>query len=191
MQLWTYDDDITLAMTPVQDVPHGQKREAERRAVQSLLDAVFGRPVTLNHNILGAPYVNEDPDVCLSISHTGGCAAVAVSRRRTVGIDIERFSDRLQAVIYRICTPGDVQALQPCPPEDLALKIWTAKEAAFKIMNNLEDPAPVFTEIRLTAPDVAAHGYHRAFLHFRRFGDMMMCVAVTTEKPRKIESLFF
>ena len=73
--------------------------------------------------------------VKLSLSHSDGAVAVAVSRE-AVGIDIERVHrPRAQRIAERIMTDAELVRYERTPPEQRQrrlIEIWTAKEAIFK-----------------------------------------------------------
>ena len=74
-------------------------------------------------------------DVFLSLSHSDGAVAVAVSRA-AVGVDIERISaPRSERMAERIMTEAEISAFEKTPEgerERRLIEIWTAKEAIFK-----------------------------------------------------------
>ncbi|VVE16030.1 4'-phosphopantetheinyl transferase sfp [Pandoraea capi] len=91
----------------------------------------FGRPEL-------AP-VGAEPGASLSfnVSHTGGDALIAISRTRSVGIDLEVQQRALnwQELAPLVCTAqerADIDSL-PSPARcDAFLRCWTAKEAILK-----------------------------------------------------------
>lgn len=73
-----------------------------------------------------------------NLSHSGGLAVLAISRRGPVGIDLERIDRGLDParLAPSVLTPDERQALDAAPPEDavaLFLAFWTAKEARMKL----------------------------------------------------------
>lgn len=74
-------------------------------------------------------------DTFVSLSHSGGALAVAVSRA-PVGIDIERVHmPRSQSIAERIMNAEELALYESIPPEEREerlIEIWTAKEAIFK-----------------------------------------------------------
>lgn len=79
----------------------------------------------------GKPYV-KDRDVHISISHSGDYVAAAVDTK-PVGIDIEVIKPIDLKVAERVCSQSDIKELSCGDPLIAFLKIWTAKEAYFKM----------------------------------------------------------
>ena len=69
----------------------------------------------------------------ISLSHCDGAVAAAVSRR-PVGVDLEPENDSRyrEALLDRIATDAERDAIQKQPVETSIVKLWTAKEASFK-----------------------------------------------------------
>lgn len=117
------------------------KRERERRAVADVLSGMLGRRVTIGHTPDGAPFIEDSPEIFLSVSHCIDAVAVAVSRHGCVGIDIERPSPRLARIVARVMRDDEPAGIDP-------LRAWTAKEAVFKCAGV---PGMVLSDIRLDA----------------------------------------
>lgn len=84
----------------------------------------------------GKPYLPETPEIHISLSHTRGAVAVAVSEN-PVGIDLEhprRVSDRVAAR----CFTG--REREHATDSERRLEIWTRKEALLKRGGRLEMP---------------------------------------------------
>lgn len=72
-----------------------------------------------------------------NLSHSGGCAVLAVTRGRRVGVDVERIrAERATlAVARRFFAPTEAAAVTAAPPAERALtffRCWTRKEAYVK-----------------------------------------------------------
>ena len=85
----------------------------------------------------GKPFLS-DHSFYISISHTKGYVAVALSSLNSVGIDIEQYGQRVHRVSDRYIRPDEqVESYQ----EDLTwglLLYWSAKETIFKRMENAD-----------------------------------------------------
>lgn len=85
----------------------------------------------------GAHGKPETAGINFNVSHSGGFALIAISKRRVVGVDIERM-DRSFAddrIPERFFSPGEVLALRALPQGDQLeafFRIWTRKEAYLK-----------------------------------------------------------
>ena len=146
--LWRMDDGA----------PGETPRQAERRNVQQLLNAMMGGGGTsdfvVGHEQSGKPFVAvRTPaagDVSLpgwrvSISHTRGFAAVLLSARELVGVDIERRSDRVERIAPRFIRPDEAAG-----DTDRKLLLWSAKETVYKLFS--EDNL-LFFDMRSTPID--------------------------------------
>lgn len=71
--------------------------------------------------------------ICFSLSHTDRAVAVAVSER-TVGVDIEKVSDRAKRVAKKVFSQPELDA---CEGEEnlYTTRLWTQKEAIFKTLD--------------------------------------------------------
>lgn len=84
----------------------------------------------LQVDIYGKPYLNEGPHI--SISHTSGFVAIAVSAR-PVGIDIQSWRPNIEKIASKFCTAEELDYF----PEVMSKLqryhlIWSIKEAIYK-----------------------------------------------------------
>lgn len=128
-------------------LPHGEELLAEARrrfkaagrrlewlAVRRLMHQL-GIASPIAYLPSGKPYLKDD-ERHISISHTRGYAAVAISGTNPIGLDIEQRTDKVLRVQHKFLSPeerlfipsgeGNVEPL---------LVIWTAKEAMFKLVD--------------------------------------------------------
>lgn len=87
-----------------------------------------GRPLLLSSS--GLP-----SDRHISISHTSGWAALMVADR-PCGIDIEPAGRSAQRVAGRIASAEEIALATPLFPQNPALLVWCAKEAAYKAIGS-------------------------------------------------------
>ncbi|MBQ9269746.1 MAG: 4'-phosphopantetheinyl transferase superfamily protein [Oscillospiraceae bacterium] len=86
----------------------------------------------LTHDSLGKPILPDGPEV--SISHTAGAAAVAVSAR-PVGVDIEQIRPVRKNLPVRVLSPEEYRFYQEAgEPPELFFTFWTLKEAYYKYL---------------------------------------------------------
>lgn len=116
-------------------------RAAEHRASRGLLRAVLAlmnrdaarAPLAATRR--GRPYLPDLPRLSVSLSHSGGWVAVAVSGHRPVGIDVQAPVPVEPGMIRRCCSPGLADVLVALPEgrraEEFAW-IWTVQEACVK-----------------------------------------------------------
>lgn len=104
-----------------------------RRAAMEALDIGAGS-IEFHTNPYGKPHLVGFPDFHFSISHTGGCVAVATGDH-LVGLDVERHAVPNLAVAQRYFTPGEVEYIEQSGAPTLAFyEIWTKKEAYLKML---------------------------------------------------------
>lgn len=108
---------------------HAEQSDAARQALAGML----GCAVVVEHDDHGAPYLPEQPQLHISLSHCRSAVAVAVGKQSAVGIDIEcrrRVSDSL---MQRVCTPTELDAIHASDDPTMEfLRLWTRKEAVLK-----------------------------------------------------------
>ena len=83
----------------------------------------------------GKPYLKDDKRH-ITISHTRGYAAVAISETNPIGLDIEQRTDKVYRVQHKFLSPEE-KSLLPSEKKNVEalLIIWTAKEAMFKLVD--------------------------------------------------------
>lgn len=87
----------------------------------------------------GRPRVVSRDRVEVSLSHTGDCVAVALTRGARVGVDVEPVRPRVatEALARRVLTPTEAAAWRRTRAHDrprVLLRFWTRKEALTKAL---------------------------------------------------------
>jgi 4'-phosphopantetheinyl transferase len=110
----------------------------------------------LNEN--GKPFLPGSP-LEFNLSHTDGWLAIAVSRTRSVGVDLEkrRSVSHLERIARKFFAAGELALLDACQgvdsKESLFFRLWSAKEALIKGMGG-----GVFRDVLDTELELAASG---------------------------------
>ena len=108
------------------------KRQREWLATRALLMQTPYKKSQILYHSNGQPYL-ENSNMHISISHTVEFVAVAIAGT-PVGIDIEMKNRNALAVSNAFLQPQETEALQGNTDRNKeALRMWTAKEAAFKL----------------------------------------------------------
>ena len=113
-----------------------EKRRAEWLAVRALLSNCLGVDACVVYDAAGKPSL-EGFDGEISISHTGGYVAVALSTCGSVGVDIELLSRNVMPVASRFMSVDSLESSHSDERNFVALVHWCAKEALYKIVGNL------------------------------------------------------
>ena len=110
-----------------------------RFAVKKMASSVSFLPndysrVTIDYELDGAPYLTEYPDLPISISHSGGYAACALSRDSAgkIGIDIEKIDPCVIEHIFKVAFTDREQSILKRCSDAAVFEAWTAKEAYLK-----------------------------------------------------------
>lgn len=110
------------------------KRTREREAVNALLATLCGEKKTIMHHENGKPFL-ADHSYHISISHTQGYVAVALHPLFEVGIDIEKWGEKVKRVRHKFLQPEEDGAIAVGENEIIHLLLhWSAKETVFKVM---------------------------------------------------------
>ncbi|MGW4213734.1 4'-phosphopantetheinyl transferase family protein [Lentzea sp. NPDC004789] len=109
---------------------------AARTLLRTLL-ADTGRPHDgpIAHHGSGRPWLPGLPGVGVSLSHSAGWVAAAVSPGRAVGVDVQVPVGVSAQVIARCCAAADAAGLAALPEDVRALEfawVWSAQEACVK-----------------------------------------------------------
>jgi phosphopantetheinyl transferase len=156
------EDDVRLCIwqitEAVEDLPHPRNvdlsairstdRKREILAVNALLAYMTGRDdLVIEHDKRGKPQIQGWQ---LSISHTKGWAALILSKRQCVAVDIEYKSDRVARVARRFMRPDEQTNSLP-----RQLINWSAKETVYKMLSaeNLQ-----YFEMRLKPFELLSKG---------------------------------
>lgn len=116
-----------------------EARRAEWLAVRLLIAQVLGADKTIAYHPSGRPYL-IDGSWHISVSHTRGYAAIAYHRTRSVGVDIEHISPRVERIAPRFTRPEEEAYIEPhdeCERMMYHLINWSVKEALYKLADNV------------------------------------------------------
>ncbi len=104
-------------------------RKKEFLAVRALQHEMLGDKVgEITHNEAGKPLLGG---FHISISHTQGFAALIVSKKREVAVDIEYYSDRVKRIASKFLRKDEKAA-----DVDSLLVHWCAKETVYKLFSS-------------------------------------------------------
>lgn len=112
-----------------------ESRRAEWLAVRLLVNELFGPDSEIAYHPTGRPYL-KGSDLHISISHTRGYAAVAYHRTRSIGMDIEHISSRVERIAPRFTTAEEASYIDAHDADKRTmchLINWSAKEALYKL----------------------------------------------------------
>ncbi|MCW6508174.1 4'-phosphopantetheinyl transferase family protein [Lichenifustis flavocetrariae] len=150
--------------------------------------------------LYGKPEIDAGPDeppMRFNLSHTCGLAAVAVSSRDPVGIDVERVDSARLALDFALATfapaEGDYLRRLPAAAQTAAAyRFWTLKEAYLKAVGlglsvplkqfafTLDGPSIEFTH--RIADDPARWRFHQC----QPTSDHMLALAVRRDRPGEL-----
>ena len=138
------------------------KRQCEWLAVRALLQQTPHKGLEILYQNGGKPYFGNS-DKHISISHTGNIVAIAIADKET-GIDIEIKGRNALAVAAAYLQSQETEAVDGEADRNAeALRLWTAKEAAFKLA---PEKAAVLKEILaqpITESTTAGRSYRITF----------------------------
>lgn len=111
----------------------------ERESVRALLGQMLGldHPLPYEHHPNGAPYLPHPEAPHISISHTRSHVAVALDYTEAIGIDIERWGDKVSRVATKFICPEEEEFISQTEAERLCALhlLWSGKESLFKLLN--------------------------------------------------------
>ncbi|MDD6211356.1 MAG: 4'-phosphopantetheinyl transferase superfamily protein [Bacteroidales bacterium] len=113
-----------------------EHRRLEWIAVRRLLKEMLHFEASIAYYENGAPYLPDMP-YHISISHTKGYVAVFLHEEKTVGVDIERYSDRVLRLARKFIDFEKEYISEEKKTIHLLLH-WSAKESLYKILGEKE-----------------------------------------------------
>lgn len=151
------------------------KRRLEWLATRALLQQTQCKGVEILYHSNGAPHL-ADCNKHISISHTQNYVAIAIAGV-PVGIDIEHATRNATRAINGFLQPEEIEKLElHSTPTQEALRLWTAKEAAFKLAPNL---ATVLKDI-IAKPTGSGNKEQHTYLIEYKCGRSATCHTITT-----------
>lgn len=107
----------------------GEARKQEFVATRILRHALFGFK-HIHYNEHGAPYIEDEGYI--SISHTKGVVAIAVSKSITVGVDLELIGNRAKSILKKFLSERELNMLDTTSDVETTIA-WSAKEVLYKL----------------------------------------------------------
>ncbi|HUT82071.1 MAG TPA: SDR family NAD(P)-dependent oxidoreductase [Candidatus Bathyarchaeia archaeon] len=112
---------------------------AVKKALQKYKPEIQINNIKIEKNELGKPFIklNKNESIYVSITHSNSFAVGIINPSIDTGIDLEIIEKRDQAIIDELLSPKDQEFLQnnkQAITEELLTKIWSAKEAASKVL---------------------------------------------------------
>lgn len=111
-------------------LPRNPARRKERLAVVAILQSL-NLPANYCYDQWGRPYIAGN-EFFISITHTEGLAAIALSKIQPVGIDVEHLGRDFQRVSGKYLTEREASHASRYSHEHFALT-WCAKESIYKL----------------------------------------------------------
>lgn len=136
--------DAAIEAAPRLSSVKASSRRLEILVAHILFRLALPQEAHLRHLPSGQP-IAEGVDAHVSISHSHSYVALAVSDR-PIGIDLEAWSPRALRIADKFLTPEEMPLLG-IERERNAVRLWAAKEAAFKLWD--ESDTTVHEDIRL------------------------------------------
>lgn len=144
-----------------------ENRKKEWLATRVLLKELLGQELQIAYWDDGSPYLPENPDMRISISHTKGYVAVYCSQEKRVGVDIEYHSERVVKIQKKFLSEEELAGIDLANEAQHLLICWCAKETLFKL-------------IRQTEVDFCRHLHIEPFL-FKKEGDVQVWETKTSK----------
>jgi 4'-phosphopantetheinyl transferase len=109
-----------------------------RSAMRTILSEYLRQPPASLRLALGRhgkPYLADCENLHFNLSHSGELAALAISERRRLGVDIERFRPVSMDVVADSLSPAELCRMQAAPDSIASFYAhWTMKEAYLKAL---------------------------------------------------------
>lgn len=132
---WSYEDELPetwIELVPERVKAITPKRVREFAASRNALAKLCKRDNFDDLEIEGNSHLRHDPKTKVSLSHTRGISAAAISSSHTaIGVDVE-FADRIfKEAVAKFFKHSEDYAIS-------TLELWCIKEAAFKAFEPLK-----------------------------------------------------
>jgi 4'-phosphopantetheinyl transferase len=125
-----------------------EQRKTHGLAYRKLLTDIFtGKDIEIEYDENGKPSVLGF-DGHISVSHAGKYAAVIVSEKQKVGIDIEKITSRIEKIAHKFMGKEEELFIPIASRQKYLYLIWGAKEALYKMYGkrNLDFKENIFVK---------------------------------------------
>jgi 4'-phosphopantetheinyl transferase len=134
---------------------NSDKRKLEFLGTRWLLKILLGKEINVQYTADGKPYLN-DGSYHLSLSHSGKWMAVMIHPTKSVGIDIECPTDKIQKVYKRFLSETEQAELSDGKDIKQLQIAWSAKEALYKVIG--KEAVDFANQLRLLPFEVQKEG---------------------------------
>ncbi|MCK9611663.1 MAG: 4'-phosphopantetheinyl transferase superfamily protein [Bacteroidales bacterium] len=119
--------------SPINDFVH-ENRKKHWLSYRLLLRQMIPDSFNIEYDYTGKPLITKNKEYeQVSISHSGEFAAVIISNRKKVGIDIEKISKRIEKVAAKFLCNEEQNFMNNDLRLDYLCVSWSAKEALYKV----------------------------------------------------------
>ncbi len=119
--------------TKLNQLKHSNKRR-EFLALRQCLRSYFGNNPEVFYSPEGKPYLKQNTKI--SFTHTHDFAAIIVSRKLEIGIDLEILRDSMKRVAPKFMNESEFKSLEKEREVEHLTQYWGAKEVIVKIEGN-------------------------------------------------------
>jgi 4'-phosphopantetheinyl transferase len=132
--VWKIEEDLSSFETLFKGQPDikNDSRRLQWFASRHLANEMLGQPDTIVNGETGKPQFKTSP-ANISLSHTAGFAAVMISNRYAVGIDIEAIHPKVQRVAHKFLQDDEIASIPADEKNAKLMLYWSAKESLFKL----------------------------------------------------------
>jgi phosphopantetheinyl transferase len=128
------DTGILLIGKTTESIPRQPlaKKATERVIINTLLQRHLGNVnSTVSHHPNGQPFIENRPDLSVSVSHSNGWIALYLSEKETIGVDIQTYTSNLDRGRSWFLNAEETTSFAALSEHGLYV-IWCAKEAFYK-----------------------------------------------------------
>lgn len=140
--LWEPDEEITSLLKIVSNPDKWrksldniklEKRKKEWLIPRILLNKIFKSETEIKYTPDGKPILKKETGN-ISISHTENCIALAFHPIHSIGVDVEKISDKVLKVKSKFLNKEEIEFLDSKNELIHTLIMWSAKESLFKAL---------------------------------------------------------
>lgn len=170
------------------------RRRLEWLSVRRLFHELGYKHTDIMYYPTGRPYMASQT-VHISISHTNGYAAVALSPNTPVGIDIEQMGEKVRRVSAKFLSDEELASIATGDNEIPNLLIhWSAKETMFKLLD--QEGIDFSEHLRIYPYSMSDAGFIQGkefytdkeqhyCIYYRRFSDFVLTISKGSKNPFK------